>query len=387
MLKIKASYGLTGNQNIPDFAARGLYSGAGASYGGNAGQKPTQLANPDLKWETTAGSDIGVEAAFFKNRVTLEVDVYQRNTRDLLLNQEVPGTSGFSTQFKNIGKLNNKGIEVTLNTVNVASAKFRWSTNLNFAANKNKITNLGGQLIGGDQNKAMEGQPLGVFVAREFAGADPQNGDALYYTNTLKADGTRDRSTTNDYNAAEDVVIGNPNPKFIYGADNNFTYKGFDLDVLLQGVYGNMIYNGGGQYMSSSGSNGYDNQTIDQLAAWKKPGDVTLVPEARLGLANGTDPSSRYLSSGSFLRVKSVAFGYNLPASLATKLRVDRLRVYVRAVNLFTITKYKGWDPEVNTDWEANNVESNPNYNLYLGQDFYAAPQIKSMVVGLSVRF
>ncbi len=167
----------------------------------------------------------------------------------------------------------------------------------------------------------------------------------------------------------ESVVIGNPNPKFIYGADNNFTYKGFDLDVLLPGVYGNMIYNGGGQYMSSSGSNGYDNQTIDQLAAWKKPGDVTLVPEARLGLANGTDPSSRYLSSGSFLRVKSVAFGYNLPASLATKLRVDRLRVYVRAVNLFTITKYKGWDPEVNTDWEANNVESNPNYNLYLGQD------------------
>ena len=218
-----------------------------------------------------------------------------------------------------------------------ASKKFRWTTNLNFGLNRNKITNLGGQIIGADQNKAMEGQPLGVFFAREYAGVDPANGDALYYTNTLKADGTRDRSTTNNYNSATDVVIGNPNPKFIYGFGNTITYKGIDFDVLLQGVYGNQIYNGGGQYMSANASNGFDNQTIDQLSYWKKPGDITMVPEPRLFYANGTDPSSRYISTGSYLRVKSVSLGYTLPSSLIHRIQIDRVRIYLRAQNLFTI--------------------------------------------------
>jgi TonB-dependent starch-binding outer membrane protein SusC len=375
-LKIKASYGLTGNQSIPDFAARGLYAGDGA-YGGLAGQRPSQLANPDLKWESTKASDLGLEASLFKSRVSIEVDVYQRLTTDLLLNEQVPGTSGFATIFENIGKLNNKGFEITVNTVNVSSRNLHWTSNLNFSLNKNKITNLGGQLIGTDQNKAMEGQPLGVFVAREFAGADPQNGDALYYINTPKADGTRDRSTTNDYNAATDVVIGNPNPKFIYGFGNSVIYKGIDFDVLLQGVYGNKIYNGGGQYMSSNASNGFDNQTIDQLNYWKKPGDITNVPEPRLFYANGTDPSSRYISDGSYLRVKSVSLGYTLPASLINKIKLDRVRLYLRAENLFTITKYKGWDPEVNADYQASNINQ--------GVDFYSAPQVKTVVFGFNI--
>ncbi|MFL5786677.1 MAG: SusC/RagA family TonB-linked outer membrane protein [Flavisolibacter sp.] len=375
-LKVKASYGLTGNQNIPDFAARGLFSGD-AAYGGLAGQHPTQLENPDLKWESTRGADLGFEASIFKNRISIEFDVYQRLTNDLLLNQEVPGTSGFATKFTNIGKLENKGLELTINTTNVAGKNFRWTTNLNFSLNRNKITDLGGQIIGGDQNKAMEGQPLGVFFAREFAGVDPANGDALFYTNTLKADGSRDRTTTNDYNAASDVVIGDPNPKFIYGFGNTFSYKGIDLDILLQGVYGNKVYNGGGQYMSANASNGYDNQTIDQLSYWKKPGDITMVPEPRLFYANGTDPSSRYISDGSYLRVKSVSLGYNLPASLISKVKLDRVRIYVRALNLFTITKYKGWDPEVNADYQASNVNRSV--------DFYSAPQIKSIVFGINI--
>lgn len=181
---------MNGNDRIPDFAARGLFTGNGA-YGGDPGQRPLQLPNPDLKWETTKGTDIGFEAGLFKNRVSLEFDVYKRDTKDLLLSQEVPGTSGFSTIFKNIGNLYNKGIEINLNTTNISSGTFRWSTNINFSANKTKITNLGGQLLGTSVNKAMEGQPLGVFVAREFAGADPANGDALYYKNTPKADGSK----------------------------------------------------------------------------------------------------------------------------------------------------------------------------------------------------
>ncbi len=375
-LKLKASYGVTGNESIGDFESRALYSGTGA-YGGQAGQIPSQLGNPALKWETTTGTDFGIEASIIRNRIYLEVDYYNKDTKDLLLAVQVPGTTGFSSQLQNIGKLNNKGIEVTINTTNISTKNFRWTSTGNFAANKNKILFLEGQLIGTDQNKAKEGEPLGVFYAREFAGVDPANGDGLYYRNTLKSDGSLDRSTTNDYNDAEDVRIGNPNPRFIYGFGNTFTYKSIDFDVLLQGVYGNQIYNGGGQYMSASGSNGFDNQTIDQLGAWQKPGDITNVPEPRLFYSNGVDPSSRYISDGSYLRVKSVTLGFNLPAPIAAKLRISRFRAYLKAQNLFTFTKYKGWDPEVNADYQATNINQ--------GVDFYSAPQLKSIVFGVNI--
>ena len=375
LLKLKGSYGLTGNSEIGDFAARGLYSGDGG-YGSAAGTRPSQLGNPDLKWESTASYDIGLEASVLSNRVTVEVDYYNRDTRDLLLNVNVPGTSGFTTQLRNTGKLKNSGFEFTINTENIVRKNFRWSTSINFGANKNKIVDLQGQQIG-TLNVAQEGQALGVFFAREFAGADPNNGDALYYKNTLGADGKRDRSTTNQYNEAENVVIGNPNPDFIYGIKNTFTYRGLDLDVLLQGVQGNEIFNGGGQYMSANGSNGFDNQTRDQLNSWKNPGDVTMVPEARQFFANGTDNSSRYISDGSYLRVKAVTLGYNVSAKLLSKLHLDKARLYVRAQNLFTFTKYNGWDPEVNADYQASNINQ--------GVDFYSAPQLKTIVFGINI--
>ncbi|HLL44045.1 MAG TPA: TonB-dependent receptor [Segetibacter sp.] len=376
LFKLKASYGANGNDRIPDFASRGLFSAA--PYGGEPGQVPSQLLNPNLKWETTVGTDVGFEASMFNNRLSVEVDLYQRNTKDLLLTKEVPGTSGFATQYSNIGNLTNRGIEVSINTTNIASKNFRWTSNLNFSANKNKITNLGGQVLGTAENKAMEGHPLGVFFTKEYAGVDPENGDALYYINKMK-DGALDRTTTNNSNDAADVVVGDPNPDFFYGFGNTFNYRGIDLDVLLQGLYGNQVFNGGGQYMSASGSNGFDNQTIDQLRAWKNPGDITDVPEARLFYANGTNSSSRYISTGSYMRVKSVTLGYNLPSALTKKINIERVRIYARALNLFTFTKYEGWDPEVNADFQAN------NNNINLGQDFYSAPQIKSIVFGVNI--
>jgi TonB-linked SusC/RagA family outer membrane protein len=373
-LKLKASYGLTGNSEIGNYAARGLY-GPNA-YGGLGGQSPTQLPNANLKWESTASFDGGIEASAFNRRVTVEVDYYQRQTRDLLLSVNVPSTTGFLSKLQNIGKLENKGVEFTINTENVITKDFRWSTSINFGANRNKITDLGGQQIG-TLNRAQEGQPLGVFFAKEFAGADPNNGDALYYKNTLKSDGSKDRTTTNNVNEAEDVRIGNPNPDFIYGVRNTFTYKGFDVDVLIQGVHGNQIFNAAGQYMSASGSNGFDNQTTDQLGAWKKAGDITMIPEARLFFANGTDNSSRFISDGSYLRVKAVTLGYNLSPKLLAALHIDRARFYVRGQNLFTVTNYKGWDPEVNSDATASNI--------VLGNDFYSAPQIKTIVFGINI--
>ncbi len=374
-LKLKASFGETGNNEISDFAARGLNTSA--AYGGHAGQIPSQLPNPNLKWETTLGSDFGIEGSILNNRIDFDIDYYTRKTKDLLLNVQVPGTSGFESQLQNIGNLNNKGFEIEINSTNISTKDVRWTSSFNFSRNKNKVTNLGGQVLGSDVNKAIEGQPLGVFYAREFAGADPANGDALYYKNTVKSDGTLDRTTTNDYNQANDVVIGDPNPDFIYGLGNTLTYKDFDIDILLQGVYGNQIYNGGGEFMSASGSNGFDNQTIDQLAAWKKPGDITMVPEARLFYPNGTDPSSRYISNGSYMRVKSVTLGYNLPKEVVSRLKIDHLRVYVKAENLLTITNYKGWDPEVTADFYNDNINK--------GYDFYSAPQFQTITIGASI--
>jgi len=376
-LKLKASYGLTGNAEIGNFASLGLFSGD-AAYNGIPGQRPTQLANPDLKWENTASSDIGVEFGFFNNRITAEVDVYTRNTRDLLLNVQVPGTSGFSTQLRNIGKLENKGLEFTLNTENIAAKNLRWSTSINFGLNRNKITDLDGQEIGtGDVNRGREGEALGVFVAREFAGADPANGDALYIKNSVDASGKVDRSTTNDYNEANDVVIGNPNPDFIYGIRNTVTFKALDFELLLQGVQGNDIYAGGGQYMSASGSNGFDNQTRDQLAAWKQPGDITMIPEARLFYPNGTDPSSRYISDGSYLRLKALTLGFTVPQTVLGRIGIERTRIYLRGQNLLTFTNYKGWDPEVNADFQATNINQ--------GVDFYSMPQARTIIFGINI--
>jgi hypothetical protein len=294
---------------------------------------------------------------------------------------EVPGTSGFATQLRNTGRLQNKGFEFTINTVNINGRKFRWTTSLNYGANRNRIEDLNGQTIG-NLNVAKEGQPIGVFFAREFAGADPANGDALYYKNTVLADGKLDRTTTNDYNQAQDVIIGNPNPDFIYGFRNNFTYSNFELDVFLQGVHGNEIFAAGGQYMSASGSNGFDNQTRDQLRAWKNPGDITDVPEARLFYANGVDNSSRYIYDGSYLRVKALTLSYTLPAKISSKFKLDRARFYVRGQNLFTFTDYPLWDPEVNTDYTGTTTT---NANIIQGRDFYSVPQAKTIVFGLNI--
>ena len=377
LLKLRASYGLTGNAEVNNFASYGLFSGD-AGYAGIPGQRPTQIENPDLRWEQTAQTDIGLEFGLFGGRISGEVDYYIKDTRDLLLNVNVPGTSGFRSQLRNVGRLQNKGVEFVLNTENTTGA-FKWNTSFNIASNQNKITDLDGQVIeGGFVNRAVEGQPIGTFFAIEYAGVDPANGDALYYRNDERPDGSRDRTTTNDPNAAQRVVIGNPNPRLIGGITNNFSYKGLELSVLFQGQFGNDVYNGGGKFQSANGDF-FDNQTRDQLRRWQKPGDITDVPQARLFGANGTAESSRYLQRGDFVRLKTLTLSYNLPSSLVSKAKLDRVRVYVTGQNLLTFTKYTGWDPEVNADYIASNIA--------LGNDFYSAPQPKTVIVGLNIGF
>ena len=377
LLKLRASYGLTGNAEIGNFDSYGLYRGD-AGYAGVPGQRPEQIENPDLRWEQTTQTDVGLEFGFFGGRLSGEVDYYIKTTRDLLLNVNVPGTSGFRTQLRNIGNLENKGWEFVLRSDNTTGA-FKWNTSLNLAANRNKILNLDGQVIeGGYINRAVEGQPIGSFYSIEYAGVDPANGDALYYVNEERPDGTLDRNTTNDPNVAQRVVIGNPNPKLVGGISNSFSYKGLEFNILFQGQTGNDIYNGGGKFQSANGDF-FDNQTVDQLNRWQKPGDITNVPQARLFGANGTAESSRYLQKGDYLRLKTATLSYTLPTSLTNRAKLDRVRLYVTGQNLLTFTKYTGWDPEVNADYLAGNIG--------LGNDFYSAPQAKTIIVGINLGF
>ncbi|WP_461126721.1 SusC/RagA family TonB-linked outer membrane protein [Spirosoma aerophilum] len=377
LLKLRASYGLTGNAEIGNFSSLALYSSTG--YVGVPGQAPSQIPNPDLTWEKTLQTDIGLEFGFLSNRFTGEIDYYEKNTSGLLLNVNVPGSSGFRTQLRNVGKLENKGVEFVFNSNNF-TGPFKWTTSLNIAYNKNVITDLGGTTITGSfLNRAQEGQPLGVFVGPEYAGVDVQNGDALYYKNSTNADGSLDRSTTNDYNSAAYVPLGSPTPKFIGGLTNTFNYKGIDLSVLFNGQFGNYIYNGGGKFQSANGDF-FDNQSVDQLNRWKKPGDITNVPQARLLGGNGTGESSRYLQKGDYVRLRTITLGYTLPKELLTRIHLSRVRVFATGQNLLTFTKYTGWDPEVNSDAYTGNP-------VNLGIDFYSAPQPRTIIGGLQIGF
>jgi TonB-linked SusC/RagA family outer membrane protein len=385
LLKLRASLGKTGNQNFGNFASRSLFAG-NAGYVGTPGQRPSQLGNNDLGWESTVQYDAGLEYGFFNNRISGEVDIYRKNTTGLLLSQPVPGTSGFSTINRNVGSLRNQGIELTLTTRNLVG-DFSWTTSVNASLNRNKIMDLAGpDILGSFLNRAQAGQPLGEFIGPEYAGVDPANGNALYYLNTTNADGSLNRGTTTSINAAANVPLGNPNPTWTVGITNTFNYKGFDLSATLVGVFGNQIYDGGSPFFSVGFNNGYDNQTRDQLNRWQKPGDITNVPKAIYSGGNGTGASSRFVQNGDYGRLRSVVLGYNLPSSLAKRGYLQSARIFVQGYNLLTFTKYTGWDPEVSSDYVTGTANASGN-NISQGISFYTAPQARTYTVGINLGF
>lgn len=380
-LKLRTSFGLTGNAGISNFGHLGLY-GVG-SYNSLSGLMPSQIPNPNLGWETTQQIDAGIDFGFFKNRISGEIDYYVKKTKDLLLSVPVPATSGYSTQMQNIGNVENTGFELIVNTNNL-TGELTWNTSFNFSVNKNEVTNLGGQTIidGGSaryMNVVKVGQPIGVFYGAEYAGVDPANGDALWYINAEDASGNipDPEATTNDFTEANFVVLGKPTPDIIGAITNTVGFKGIELAFTFQGVTGNSIHLIGDQWMAANGV-WYDNQLRSQLNSWKNPGDITDVPEARLGWDNGDQSrNSRYLSDGSYVKLRSLSLSYELPKKLTGKMKLDRMRIFVQAQNLLTFTKYEGWDPEVSTDFLNDNITS--------GCDFYSAPQPRSVVFGINI--
>jgi len=382
-LKPRVSYGTTGNNTgIGFYDARTQYGSTAYAVGTSttSGLAVSRFGNDDLRWEVVKTLDIGLDFGLFNNRLTGEFDWYDRRTEDMLLNVPVPSMSGTTSVFGNVGSMTNTGVELTLNSVNIAKKDFRWTTSFNVARNRNELTKLDGEqkeILPNDArfaNALIIGQPIGIFYAPKFVGADPANGDPLF----LKEDG---KTTTNRYDEAGKFIIGDPNPDWIGGITNTLTYKGFELSFLFQGVFGNEVQDGAGGFMSASGD-WFDNQTRDQLNRWQKAGDQTMVPQARInrwGDFESPSISSRYVYDASYVRLKNLTFSYNVPSKWMNKVGMSNARVYVSGVNLLTFTDYPGWDPEVNTDYRSGNVNQ--------GSDFYAAPQIKSVVFGLTLGF
>ncbi|HYK47282.1 MAG TPA: SusC/RagA family TonB-linked outer membrane protein, partial [Parafilimonas sp.] len=374
-LKIRASYGISGNDDLDYFIAQNTYGGV--SYGGTSGLAPVDLGNNDLRWEKDQEFDIGVEFGLFHNRLSGELDYYNRKTTDLLYDVLVPSNSGFTHQIKNIGSMQNTGVEIVLNSINLSTKDFRWTTSLNVTFGDNKILNLNDKtkIVPSESSRYLNalvvGEGIGVFYGPKYAGVDPANGDALYY----KADG---KTTTNNYNNAASFVVGDPNPDAFAGLTNTVSYKGIEFSFLFQGVFGNQVMNGGGVFMTSS-FDYFDNQTSDQLNRWQKPGDITNTPQLRLYGGNGIGASSRYVYDASYVRLKNITLSYSLPATVTKRIGVNSLRVYVSGVNVLTFTDYPGWDPEVNTDYRSSNENQ--------GGDFYSPPQIKNYSFGLNVTF
>ncbi len=374
-LKPRFSWGLTGNSEIDNFASRGLY--AGSNYAGLSGMISTSIPSPDLRWETTTQSNVGVDFGLFNDRLTGEIDYYTKNTEDLLLSALVPATTGFTSVYKNVGRLENKGWEFVLNTVNI-DRELQWNTSFNIAFNRNKVTDIDDQIIQFGIWRVEEGHPIGVFYTKEFAGVDPDNGDATFYLNKEGDELTTSRA------AAADRIVGDPNPDFSGGFFNSFRFKGFDLSALLQFVWGHDIFNGGRQWQAD-GFGWFDNQTLDFYNDhWTPENRDAKFPQPRFYDGNGYGQSSLLVFDGSYVRLKDVTLGYTLPRDLVQRANFESVRIFVRAYNLWTWTEYPGWDPEADF---VGTGPSNQAFNVRIGYDFYTAPQPRTITFGLNLNF
>ena len=367
--RMRASFGLTGNDGIPDFGYLNLYGG-GQNYLGGAGIAPSQLPNPDLKWETTAQINAGLDLAVLDERISLAIDYYHNRTSDLLFNRPVSMTSGFYSITTNIGELENRGIEVSLSTINVQTESFLWDSRLNISRNRNKILSLYknqpmDNLDRYSPSIVMVGEPMSIFFGYRSLGVDPSTGDIVF--DDVNGDGI--------INAEDRVKIGDPNPSFTGGFTNNMTYKQFELSVFLQFSYGNEIFNANRVFIEAM--KGADNQSTAILRRWRQPGDITDIPRATESDPNNNNRiSSRFVEDGSYLRVKNLTFSYLLSQRLAERLKLRSTRIYVSAQNLLTFTNYSGMDPEVNYTGDSN---------LLRGTDFFTYPQARSFSVGINL--
>ena len=362
-LKLRASYGLTGNLPNEDFAARSL--ARGRPYSGEAGTAADQLGNPNLRWEKTAEFDLGSDLYFFGGRLGLIADFYNRQTSNLLVQRPITAVSGYSTIWDNVGAIRNRGFDFALQTVNFKASDdrgFGWTTDLNVTFNRNEVTELyGGQPIvsginGRETSIVAVGHPLGSFYMLRFGGVDPADGSAILS------------------DAKE--IVGDPQPDYFGGFTNNFTLRNFDLRTFLQFSKGNDVFNMMRIFTDDGGCT-WDNLSTIVLDRWQKPGDITDVPRMSYNCRSGADAiSSRFIEDGSYLRIGEITLGYRLPASWASMARMTNARVYFSGRNLHTFTHYSGYNPDVNS--------AGSDANIVMGTDYYAYPLARTFSLGVS---
>lgn len=380
-LKLRASYGLTGNDRFADYKWIGIITQGRTAFGSGLATTyyPSSITNPDLKWERTRQLDIGMDLAFLNNRITLEADWYRSTSDGLLLDVPVPVVSGFTSVFKNIGKLENKGWEVNLATQNLTGV-FKWNTQFNISANRNKVLALGDDnapmvftsaAFSGMQKINIVGQPIFNFYGYQYGGVYMNqaqiDADPAHYATATPGDGKYiDVDGNGVLNADDRTIIGNPQPDFIWGITNNFSYKGFDLSFLFQGVQGGELLdeNIHRSLLYHEGRN-YSQVLVNRWRSEEDPGDGYHY-KLKVDL-DGYEktPSSYWLQDASYFKLKSLTLGYNLPASLLSRIKLSKARVYLNGVNLFTSTKSLVIDPEAFSGGAADASRRGVNSNSY----------------------
>jgi TonB-linked SusC/RagA family outer membrane protein len=372
--KIRASYGLTGNERIGNFQFLGTW-GATTAYNGIPAVGPTNLGNPNLGWEQTAEFNVGTDIAFFAGRIQLVFDYYYNVTTDLLLNEALPFTTGFGSILGNLGEVTNEGAELMISTVNI-DKEVRWTSQFNISTNRNIVQKLatdepqfsGYQTFTNNTHIVAPGKPLGTFWGLEYLGVDPGTGNAIYH----------DKNNDGRLTADDGTFIGDAQPDFFGGFTNTVSWKGIDFSLFLQYSYGNEMINFGNTTLLNSGEDINNNQSRAALERWQNEGDIASIPKYEFGNTFNNRFSSRFVEDASYLRIKNATIGYAFNEQILSKLRLNRLRIYASGTNIWTLTNYTGADPEVNSIDGSTTAQ---------GLDLYTFPQVRTILVGLNIGF
>jgi len=384
-LKLRASYGTTGNAEIGNYSfLQTLGYGTTLNYNNQPGGGFNGIGNPNLTWERDKQTDVGVDASFLANRLNVVIDYYNKVSSDLLFAVPLSQGSGFTFITENLGRMSNKGIEITINATPIATKNFTWDISFNFTHNKNEMLALPPtqpQVVN-TNFLVKRGLDLNTWYMRQWAGVNPTNGDPLWYTDSSK------KSTTNNYNAAARVNTGkSANPKYYGGLSNTFTYKGFSLTADLVYNYGNYVWDQWAFYLTDEVSPTYGKYGITKNR-WQKAGDVTNVPKLVYNSPNFSNSSStRFLYKADFIRLRNISLGYTFPTTIARRMRMNSLRLYVRGTNLWTKTYDKNltMDPEVGGSSNYNG--SNGVTTSTVGTNNLNVFYNKALTAGLSIGF
>ena len=385
--KLRASYGVTGNNNIPAYQYLATYN-LTSLYQNNVSATSSRLASPDLRWETAYMAALGIDLTFIK-RIDMSIDLYQTDNTDLLLDVPVAPSTGFFKVTKNAGSVRNRGIEFRLDANILEIGKWRWDIGFNIGFNQNRVTKTPDHLpflqtAVTYSQQVKEGQDIYSWYMKEWAGVDPENGDPLWYLvdedGEYELDAQGNKQTTNDYNATHARVVGTASPLFSGGLNTQLSWNGIFIHVNTNFVYGNKIYNATREMTDADGAYIDINQmslSAQGWTRWEKPGDNATHPRAELpNNTHSNDISSRYLEDGSFFRLRNITVGYEFPTKLISKAKMTKCRIYFTADNLATATKFSGMDPEVNLVSGNNTLAGLYSSNYPVGRTFQGGVEI-----------